>query len=66
MSGQPQTFSQHINTSPADELRTAAIKFLNGTLVDVAQIEGTSAYLTAMKQLAEAAVKYGRGQERTL
>lgn len=59
-------FSQRIGTSPADEHRTAAIRFLNGSVVDVAQIEGTPTYLTAMKQLAEAAAKDGRGQERTL
>jgi hypothetical protein len=66
VSGRSRIFSQRINISPADQFRTAIIKFLNGTLVDVAQIKGTSAYLTVMKQLAEAAAEYGRGQKQTL
>jgi hypothetical protein len=66
VSGQSRTFSQRVNISPADQFRTAVIKFLNGTLVGVAQIRGTSAYLTVIKQLAEAAAEYGRGQKQTL
>lgn len=66
MSDQSRIFSQPINISPADQFRTAVIEFLNGTLVDVAQIKGTSACLTVTKQLAEAAAEYGRGQKQTL
>ena len=54
MSGPSQSFSQRLNINCANELRTAAIKFSNGTLIDVAHIEGTPTYLAVMKQLAEA------------
>jgi hypothetical protein len=66
VSGPYQSFSQRINTSYADELRTAVIKFLNGTLIDVAHIKGTPTCLAAMKQLAEAAAEYEPGQKQTL
>jgi hypothetical protein len=58
--------SQRINISYTDELRTAVIKFLNGTLIDVAHIKGTPTYLAAMKQLAEAAAEYEPWQKRIL
>ena len=61
-----QRFIQRISISCTDELRAAAIKFLNGTLIDVAHIKGTPTYLAAMKQLAEAAAGYEPEQKRTL
>jgi hypothetical protein len=49
-----------------DSLRTAAIRFSNGTAIDIAMINGSPSYIAAMKELAEDAVKVRAGEESSL
>jgi hypothetical protein len=46
--------------------RTAAIKFRNGTIIDVVKVPGTKAYIQAMKALAKDAIRVRAGEESQL
>jgi hypothetical protein len=42
-----------------------AVELLNGTLIDVAKIDGSPAYVAAMKSLAEDAAGFRGGKKST-
>jgi hypothetical protein len=59
----PRDEAPRRSTAKSALLRTAAIKFQNGTILDVAKIAGSTEYVSAMKTFTEDALRVRVGEE---